>query len=90
MGHTHQASHLSATHLAIFVLSMLNNLNFYFFIILALFVFVVFHKLAHSIVARYYNIKVRKIILYPISGVSEIKDPTNNPAQKWRMTLSDP
>jgi Zn-dependent protease/CBS domain-containing protein len=61
-----------------------------FFIVLFLFVFVVFHEIAHSIVARRYGIKVRKIILYPIGGVSEIEEIPDNPAQEWRMSIAGP
>jgi Zn-dependent protease/CBS domain-containing protein len=61
-----------------------------FFIILLLFVFVVFHELAHSVVARHYGIKVRKIILYPIGGVSEIEEIPDNPRQEWRMAVAGP
>jgi Zn-dependent protease/CBS domain-containing protein len=60
------------------------------FLVLFLFVFVVFHELAHSIVARRYGIKVRKIILYPIGGVSEIEEIHDNPSQEWRMAISGP
>jgi Zn-dependent protease/CBS domain-containing protein len=60
------------------------------FLVLFLFVFVVFHELAHSIVARHYGIKVRKIILYPIGGVSEIEEIPDKPSQEWRMAISGP
>jgi Zn-dependent protease/CBS domain-containing protein len=73
---------------AVFVLSYP---QFYlFFIILFLFLFVVFHELAHSIIARHYGIKVRKIILYPIGGVSEIEEIPDNPSQEWRMAVAGP
>ncbi len=61
-----------------------------FFLILFLFVFVFFHELAHSVVARHYGIKVRKIILYPIGGVSEIEEIPDKPSQEWRMAVSGP
>jgi len=75
---------------AVFALSLW-SLSFYtFFIVLFLFVFVVFHELAHSIVARRYGIKVRKIVLYPIGGVSEIEELPDNPSQEWRMAVAGP
>ena len=61
-----------------------------FFMVLFLFVFVVFHELAHSIIARHYGIKVRKIILYPIGGVSEIEEIPDNPSKEWRMAIAGP
>lgn len=74
--------------IAVFILSYP---QFYlFFIILFLFVFVVFHELAHSVIARHYGIKVRKIILYPIGGVSEIEEIPDNPSQEWRMAVAGP
>jgi Zn-dependent protease/predicted transcriptional regulator len=87
--------------LAVFILSLIPYLQNYptisffsafymFFIILFLFVFVVFHELAHSIIARHYGIKVRKIVLYPIGGVSEIEEITDNPHQEWRMAAAGP
>lgn len=65
--------------------------DFYsFFLILFLFVFVVVHELSHSFVARHYDIKVRKIVLYPIGGVSEIEEIPENPKVEWRMAISGP
>jgi Zn-dependent protease/CBS domain-containing protein len=75
---------------AVLVLSIPTQQFYTFFIVLFLFVFVVFHELAHSIIARHYGIKVRKIILYPIGGVSEIEEITDNPSQEWRMAVAGP
>ncbi len=76
--------------LAVFILSI-PSLQFYtFFLILFLFLFVVFHEIAHSVVARHYGIKVRKIVLYPIGGVSEIEEIPDNPSQEWRMAVAGP
>jgi len=61
-----------------------------FILILFLFVFVVLHELAHSVVARHYKIKVRKIVLYPIGGVSEIEEIPENPRIEWRMAIAGP
>jgi Zn-dependent protease/CBS domain-containing protein len=74
--------------LAVFILAYP---NFYpSFLILFLFVFVVFHEIAHSVIARRYGIKVRKIILYPIGGVSEIEEIPDKPSQEWRMAIAGP
>jgi Zn-dependent protease len=65
--------------------------TFYLFIlILFLFVFVVLHEMAHTFVARHYNIKVRKIVLYPIGGVSEIEEIPENPSIEWRLAIAGP
>jgi Zn-dependent protease/CBS domain-containing protein len=63
---------------------------YFFILILFLFIFVVFHELAHSVVARHYQIKVRKIVLYPIGGVSEIEEIPENPRIEWRMAIAGP
>jgi Zn-dependent protease len=61
-----------------------------FILIMFLFVFVVVHELAHSVVARRYKIKVRKIVLYPIGGVSEIEEIPEKPSIEWRMAIAGP
>lgn len=73
---------------AVFFLSLPTLYLFYF--ILFLFIFVVLHELAHSVVARRFKIKVRKIVLYPIGGVSEIEEIPENPTIEWRMAIAGP
>lgn len=63
---------------------------YFFTLTMLLFVFVVIHELSHSVVARHYNIKVRKIVLYPIGGVSEIDEIPDNPRVEWRMAAAGP
>ena len=75
---------------AVLILSLPTQQYYTFAIVLFLFVFVVFHELAHSVIARHYGIKVRKIMLYPIGGVSEIEEIPDNPAQEWRMAVAGP
>ncbi len=76
---------------AVLFLSVFSVGNLYpFALILFLFVFVVFHELAHSLVARHYRIRVRKIVLYPIGGVSEIEEIPENPGIEWRLAIAGP
>lgn len=63
---------------------------YYFILIVFLFVFVTLHELSHSVVARHYNIKVRKIVLYPIGGVSEIEEIPEKASIEWRMAVAGP
>jgi Zn-dependent protease len=71
--------------------AVLSYPTFYLFeLILFLFVFVVLHEMAHTFVARHYNIRVRKIVLYPIGGVSEIEEIPENPSVEWRLAISGP
>ncbi len=71
--------------------AVLSYPTFYLFaLILFLFVFVVLHEMAHTFVARHYRIKVRKIVLYPIGGVSEIEEIPENPGIEWRLAISGP
>jgi Zn-dependent protease/predicted transcriptional regulator len=71
--------------------AILSYPTFYLFeLILFLFVFVVLHEMAHTFVARHYRIRVRKIVLYPIGGVSEIEEVPENPSIEWRLAISGP
>ena len=76
--------------LAVLGLAIYYSQVYSFVLIVFLFVFVLFHELAHSIVARRANIKVRKIVLYPIGGVSEIEEIPENPSIEWRMSVAGP
>jgi len=65
--------------------------DFYFFIlIIFLFISVVAHEISHSLVARHYEIRVRKIVLYPIGGASQIDEIVDNPRAEWRMAVAGP
>ncbi len=75
--------------IAVFVLAFPNNL-YDFYLVLLLFVFVTVHELSHSVVARRNRINVRKIVLYPIGGVSEIEEIPENPRIEWRMAIAGP
>jgi len=71
--------------------AVLSYPTFYLFaLILFLFVFVVLHEMAHTFVARHYHIRVRKIVLYPIGGVSEIEEIPENPSIEWRLAIAGP
>jgi Zn-dependent protease/CBS domain-containing protein len=71
--------------------AILSYPSFYLFaLILFLFVFVVVHEMAHTFVARHYHIKVRKIVLYPIGGVSEIEEIPETPSIEWRLAIAGP
>jgi Zn-dependent protease/CBS domain-containing protein len=76
--------------LGVLGLAVYYNQIYAFILIVSLFVFVLFHELAHSVVARRYNIVVRKIVLYPIGGVSEIEEIPDNPKIEWRMAAAGP
>ncbi len=76
--------------IAVAGLSIYYNQIYSFILIVFLFIFVLFHELAHSVVARRRNIKVLKIILYPIGGVSEIEEIPENPAIEWRVAFAGP
>jgi len=73
---------------AVFILSYPQLYEF--ILIMFLFVFVVVHELSHSLVAKHYKIKVRKIVLYPIGGVSEIEEIPEKPGIEWRMAIAGP
>jgi Zn-dependent protease/CBS domain-containing protein len=76
--------------IAVLGLSVYYKQIYSFILIVSLFVFVLFHELAHSVYARRHGIKVRKIVLYPIGGVSEIEEIPEKPSIEWRMAFAGP
>jgi Zn-dependent protease/predicted transcriptional regulator len=73
-----------------FYLSYIVSDYYPLFLLVFLFVAVTIHELAHSAVARHYKVKVTRIVLYPIGGVSEIEDIPENPHIEWRLAISGP
>jgi Zn-dependent protease/CBS domain-containing protein len=82
--------HITFILLMAFVFAFTFPQLYFFVLVLFLFVFVVVHELSHSWIARRYNIKVRKIVLYPIGGVSEIEEIQENPRIEWRVAIAGP
>jgi Zn-dependent protease len=75
---------------AVFYASYLASEYYFFFLLVFLFAAVTFHELAHSAVAKHYKVKVSRIVLYPIGGVSEIEDIPDNPHIEWRLSIAGP
>jgi len=59
-------------------------------IIYAVFVLIVLHELAHSLVARHYGVQVREIELSPIGGVAKMDSIPQKPWQELTMALAGP
>jgi Zn-dependent protease/CBS domain-containing protein len=63
---------------------------YYFVLWIIIFIFVLMHEMAHSLTARHYGIKVRKILLLPIGGASIIDFNKVKPEQELRISLAGP
>ncbi|WP_286241972.1 CBS domain-containing protein [Methanobacterium ferruginis] len=59
-------------------------------LITLLFVTVVLHELAHSYVAQKYGIKIDRIILLPIGGVSAMEELPEDPGEELRISIAGP
>ncbi|MDA8371521.1 MAG: site-2 protease family protein [Nocardiopsaceae bacterium] len=55
-----------------------------------LYVSVLIHELAHSVVARMYGLPVRRITLYMLGGVSEIEREAPTPGREFWIAFSGP
>ncbi|WP_046468194.1 site-2 protease family protein [Allosalinactinospora lopnorensis] len=55
-----------------------------------LYVSVLIHELAHSVVARMYRLPVRRIVLYMLGGVSEIEREAPTPGREFWIAFSGP
>jgi Zn-dependent protease/CBS domain-containing protein len=59
-------------------------------LITLVFATVVIHELSHSYLAKRYGIKIERIVLLPIGGLSEMEEIPKDPAQELRIALAGP
>jgi len=57
---------------------------------LILFTSVLLHELSHSLVAIYYKVKVKRIILLPIGGMAMIDEFAMSPKVEFRVSIAGP
>jgi Zn-dependent protease/CBS domain-containing protein len=58
--------------------------------VVLLYASVLVHELSHSMVARGYGLPVRRILLYPLGGVSEIDQEPQTPAREFLVSAAGP
>jgi Zn-dependent protease len=51
---------------------------------------VLVHELSHSVVARGFGLPVRRIVLYPLGGVSEIESDPQTPGREFLVSAAGP
>jgi Zn-dependent protease/CBS domain-containing protein len=74
-----------------FIILLLIVLFFgYFTIVVILFIMVLLHELGHSLTSRHYNVKVKKIVLFPLGGASIIDLDGVDPDTSFKIALAGP
>ena len=58
--------------------------------VVLLYLSVLVHELSHSVVARGYGLPVRRILLYPLGGVSEIDKEPQTPSREFLVSAAGP
>src|SRR4029077_7738236 len=58
--------------------------------VVLLYVSVLIHELAHSLVARGYGLPVRRILLYPLGGFSELEREPPTPGREFLVSSAGP
>ena len=58
--------------------------------VILLYLSVLVHELSHSIVARGYGLQVRRIVLWPLGGVSEIEREAPSPGRLFAVAAAGP
>jgi Zn-dependent protease/CBS domain-containing protein len=58
--------------------------------VVLLYVSVLIHELSHCVVARGYGLPVRRILLYPLGGFSEIEVEPQTPAREFLVSAAGP
>jgi Zn-dependent protease/CBS domain-containing protein len=58
--------------------------------VVLLYVSVLLHELSHSVVARAFRLPVKRILLYPLGGFSEIEQEPPTPGQEFLVSAAGP
>jgi Zn-dependent protease len=58
--------------------------------VVLLYLSVLIHELSHSVVARAFRLPVRRILLYPLGGFSEIEQEPPTPGQEFLVSAAGP
>jgi Zn-dependent protease/CBS domain-containing protein len=58
--------------------------------VVLLYLSVLAHELSHSVVARAYGLRVRRILLYPLGGFSEIEREPQTPGREFLVSAAGP
>lgn len=64
----------------------------FFGIVTALFFFasILWHELAHGLMAKFFHVKVKRIVLFFMGGIAEIEDEPHNPTQDFWISFVGP
>lgn len=76
---------------AVAALNLFPGINLLLAVLITLvFVTVVIHELSHSYVAQRYGVKIERIVLLPIGGVSAMEEIPKDPGQEFRIAVAGP